>query len=99
MMVPMSVPARPRRRASTAWAAAILAGIVAAGGWVLLGLALRAECDDAPSCDDWVLADAAATGVALAALAIWAARGRRAPAWLAVATAALAVPLYHVAFA
>jgi hypothetical protein len=43
-------------------------------GWVALGWALRGECgDDDPSCDDWVVADAIATGVALVALLGWAA--------------------------
>jgi membrane protease YdiL (CAAX protease family) len=98
MMVFMSKPGRRLPRAGNAWAAAVLVGVVAACAWVALGLALRSECgEDDPSCDDWVVADAVATGVALGALLGWAITGRR-QAWLAVATAALAVPLYHLAF-
>ena len=95
----MSEPGHRFRRASNAWAAAVLAGVVAACAWVALGLALRSECgDDDPSCDDWVVADAVAAGVALGALLGWAMTGRHRHAWLGVATAALAVPVYHLAF-
>jgi hypothetical protein len=99
MMVFMSKPVLRLPRAGTAWAAAVVVAVTAASGWVALGWALRGECsDDDRSCDDWVVADAIATGVALVALLGWATTGRRTHAWLAVATAALVVPLYHLVF-
>ena len=96
MMAAMTGPHdRPSR--SVLWAGALGVAIVAAAAWVMLGWALRDECDPTDGgCDDWVVADAVATAVAVAMLFGWAVTGRRRAAWLAVGTAALLVPLVHV---
>src|SRR5829696_3046961 len=62
--VAMPAPSRRSRAASIVWAGAVTVAIAAAGGLVALGWWFRGECDE-PSCDDWVIADAIATGVAL----------------------------------
>ncbi|HYZ29777.1 MAG TPA: hypothetical protein VE570_12010 [Thermoleophilaceae bacterium] len=81
------------------WAATNLALAIVAALYAWLGFALeRSECMGS-DCEDWPAgptADAAAAGLTVTALVAWAATGGRWHAFLAIGSAALLVPLYHL---
>ncbi|MGH2967738.1 MAG: hypothetical protein ACRDK0_01555 [Solirubrobacteraceae bacterium] len=80
------------------WASANALLWLVAVGWTMLGRALRSECDTDPQCDDWVMADAVAVGVAFLALLPWALPHRHRRSWLSLATVSLLVPAFHILF-